>query len=77
MDIENVLAENEKLIEEAEAALATAADFQRQKRLLPGKAADASERAISAQRLLDELLHVRARLLTQQAYLRAAQKLNA
>lgn len=77
MDIESVISENEKLIDEAEDALVDVAELASLIRSGVNAPADPVDRHSPIQTLLDDLLEIRARLITQQAYLKPGRKLHS
>lgn len=77
VDIESVIAENDKLIDEANKALLAVAEFASLIRSGVDLSKDSADRQSPIQTLLDDLLAIRARLTTQQAYLKRGRKLNS
>ncbi|RYG57648.1 MAG: hypothetical protein EON56_01995 [Alphaproteobacteria bacterium] len=77
MDIESVLSENGKLIDAADDALMTVAEFAFLVRSGGVVPADSADRQSPFQTLLDDLLEIRARLTTQQAYLKRGRRLDS
>lgn len=77
VDIDRVIAENDTLIDEADDALVAVAELASFIRAGVVAPADPADRQIYVQTVLDDLLEIRARLITQKAYLNAGRKLHS